>query len=128
MKNRPWLRAAKKAWRETSPALKKVVLYFEPPGFVLLAGGVVIDLTAGWDALPFTSNVISNLSGALIGVPIGLVVLQRLLSNQADLTEKNRLLRVRCKAGRAFPTGGRLGRHRAKKRLETPLRCKCENV
>ncbi|NMO90605.1 hypothetical protein [Actinomycetospora sp. TBRC 11914] len=58
-----------------------------------LCFGVVEDLRGFWSDKPFLTNVVSNLSGALIGIPVGIIVLQRIVAQQAHVSEQLRVRR-----------------------------------
>lgn len=56
-------------------------------GVVLVVLGLVGDLAGFWSDLPFLTNLVSALTGALFGVPVAIVVVQRLLQAQADASD-----------------------------------------
>lgn len=96
------LRAAGKEWTATTQPLRRLTLIFEPIGLLLAAGGVFGDL-AGWTtSYSFATNLLSNLAGALIGVPIGLIILQRILANQTDSIERQKVRNFRCGSAHKF--------------------------
>ena len=63
-------------------------------GVVLVGVGVVGDLQEWWDDLPFFTNFLTGLTGALFGVPFGFVVLDRVAHRQADAAERRALDRL----------------------------------
>jgi hypothetical protein len=79
-----WLRGT---WRETPGGLRIVWLALWGVGVVLLAAGWWGDQAGFWSSKPFVTNVFSSLTAALFGVPLALVVLQRLGVAQAEAVE-----------------------------------------
>jgi hypothetical protein len=57
-------------------------------GTVLAVLGAVGDAFGTWSRFPFLTNLASSLTGALFGLPVALVVVQRLLQAQTDANER----------------------------------------
>jgi hypothetical protein len=79
-----WLRGT---WRETPDGLRVLWLVLWGVGVVLLGVGIAGDEAGFWSSKPFVTNVFSSLTAALFGVPLALVVLQRLGVTQAEAVE-----------------------------------------
>jgi hypothetical protein len=79
-----WLRGV---WRETPDALRVLWLVLWGVGVVLLGLGWWGDQAGFWSSKPFITNVFSSLVAALFGVPLALIVLQRLGVTQAEAVE-----------------------------------------
>lgn len=62
-------------------------------GSILLIIGVWIDAKHGWDQLPFLTNMVSALDGALFGLPVALVVVTRLAVREANRSEYEEIFR-----------------------------------
>jgi hypothetical protein len=74
-------------WRETPDGLRVLWLVLWSAGVVLLGLGWWGDEVGFWSSKPFITNVFSSLTAALFGVPIALVVVQRLGVTQAEAVE-----------------------------------------
>lgn len=74
-------------WNETGSTLKKVWIVLWVTGFVLLTFGVWGDSTGFWAPKPYLTNTFSALTSAAFGVPIALIVLQRISASEADAAE-----------------------------------------
>ncbi|MFI6076315.1 hypothetical protein ACIA5C_32700 [Actinoplanes sp. NPDC051343] len=89
------MRALRREWTRLHPLLRRAVTVMVGAGTTLLVLGVVGDATGVWSHVPFLTNVASSLTGALFGLPVALVVVQRLLDTQTaanDRAEASRLL------------------------------------
>lgn len=99
---RDLLNSAHREWSATTRPLRVLTLVFEPIGVLVAAAGVFADLRGWTSSYSFSTNLLSNLSGALIGVPIGLIVLQRILASQTDSVEREKVRNFRCSSARKF--------------------------
>jgi hypothetical protein len=79
-----WLRGM---WRETPDGLRVLWLALWSAGVVLLGLGWWGDQAGFWSSKPFITNVFSSLTAVLFGVPLALIVLQRLGLAQAEAVE-----------------------------------------
>jgi hypothetical protein len=77
----------KKIWHETGSSLKKAWIFLWGIGLTLLALGAWGDSAGFWSAKPFLTNTFSALCGAAFGIPLALVVLQRVAASEADAAE-----------------------------------------
>jgi hypothetical protein len=75
-------------WAQITPAVKRIIIASMSAGGIFASVGVAIDILGGWSSLPFSTNLVSSLTAAFFGVPLGLTVLQRLYSLQARATER----------------------------------------
>ena len=74
-------------WRETPRGLRILWLALWGAGVLLLGLGQWGDQAGFWSSKPFVTNVFSSLTAALFGVPLALIVLQRLGVTQAEAVE-----------------------------------------
>ncbi|SMD25981.1 hypothetical protein SAMN05661093_09559 [Kibdelosporangium aridum] len=74
-------------WRETPAGLRVLWLALWSVGVVLLGLGWWGDQAGFWSSKPFITNVFSSLTAVLFGVPLALIVLQRLGLTQAEAVE-----------------------------------------
>jgi hypothetical protein len=74
-------------WGETGSTLKKVWIALWASAVILLALGVLGDNTGFWTDKPYLTNTFSALTSAAFGVPVALVVLQRVAASEADAAE-----------------------------------------
>jgi hypothetical protein len=74
-------------WSETGNTLKKVWIVLWISAVILLALGVWGDNTGFWADKPYLTNTFSALTSAAFGVPVALVVLQRVSASEADAAE-----------------------------------------
>ncbi len=74
-------------WRETPDGLRVLWLALWSVGVVLLGLGWWGDQAGFWSSKPFITNVFSSLTAVLFGVPLALIVLQRLGLTQAEAVE-----------------------------------------
>jgi hypothetical protein len=74
-------------WRETGSTLKKVCFTLWTCAVILLALGILGDNTGFWTDKPYLTNTFSALTSASFGVPVALVVLQRVAASEADAAE-----------------------------------------
>ena len=75
------------AWNETGSTLKKAWIVLWASGVILLAFGVWGDRVGFWANKPYLTNTFSALTSAAFGVPVALVVLQRVAASEADAAE-----------------------------------------
>jgi hypothetical protein len=74
-------------WNETGGTLKKAWIVLWATGVILLTLGVWGDSTGFWASRPYLTNTFSALTSAAFGVPIALIVLQRVAASEADAAE-----------------------------------------
>jgi hypothetical protein len=74
-------------WGETGSTLKRVWIVLWTSAVILLALGVWGDNTGFWTDKPYLTNTFSALTSAAFGVPVALVVLQRVSASEADAAE-----------------------------------------
>jgi len=75
------------AWNETGSTLKTAWIVLWTAGVMLLIFGAWGDSTGFWANKPFLTNMFSALTSAAFGVPLALVVLQRVAASEADAAE-----------------------------------------
>ncbi|WIM93451.1 hypothetical protein ACTOB_005430 [Actinoplanes oblitus] len=81
--------AAPRVWFDTPhPRLRPVLAAMIGAGVLLAGLGVAGDVAGFWASLPFLTNLVSSLTGALFGIPVGIVVVQRLLQAQTDANDR----------------------------------------
>jgi hypothetical protein len=121
-------RAIHAIWIETSDTLKRAWLILWTTGAVLLAIGIWGDNVGFWDNKPFLTNTFSSLTGAAFGIPLALVVLQRVAASQADAAEARAAQRMAARistdlaaSAAALVEGGLAGAHAAKLHLQSAL-------
>lgn len=85
-------------WRQTSPALRQVVVWMWVVGVAVLCAGLWIDWTRWWSDRPFLSNLSSSLVGLLFSVPFALVVVQRISVTEAERAERRSAIRLAMQA------------------------------
>jgi hypothetical protein len=86
LRTRPWVKL-RTIWDETGNMLKKVWIVLWLTGIILLALGVWGDSDGFWTSRPYLTNTFSALTSAAFGVPIALIVLQRIAASEADASE-----------------------------------------
>jgi hypothetical protein len=79
-----WLRGV---WRETPGGSRVLWLLLWGMGTALLGAGSWGDQIGFWSSKPFVTNVFSSLTAAMFGVPLALIVLQRVGLAQAETVE-----------------------------------------
>jgi hypothetical protein len=70
------------------PRLRSAVIALLSTGTVLAVLGAVGDAAGVWSRFPFLTNLASSLTGALFGLPVALVVVQRLLQAQTEANDR----------------------------------------
>jgi hypothetical protein len=86
--------AATREWRSVSPVLRAFALWSFLVGLVLVALGTVGDVRGWWPQAPFLTNLASSVTGACFGIPVALVVLQRLAAVQSEVNDRNAVRRL----------------------------------
>lgn len=89
-----WLRGV---WTETPGGLRVLWLTLWGLGAALLGAGWWGDQVGFWSSKPFVTNVFSSLTAALFGVPLALIVLQRVGLTQAETVEARAARRLAAK-------------------------------
>jgi len=74
-------------WKETGSTLKTAWIVLWTVGVILLALGAWGDGVGFWANKPYLTNTFSALTSAAFGIPLALVVLQRVAALEADATE-----------------------------------------
>jgi hypothetical protein len=82
------IRGLRREWATLHPRLRPTVVVLLGAGTVLAVLGAVGDATELWSRLPFLTNLASSLTGALFGLPVALVVVQRLLQAQTEANDR----------------------------------------
>lgn len=75
------------AWNETGSTLRTAWIVLWTLGVMLLIFGVLGDSIGFWANKPYLTNTFSALTSAAFGVPVALVVLQRVAASEADAAE-----------------------------------------
>jgi hypothetical protein len=75
------------AWNETGGTLRAAWIVLWAVGVMLLIFGAWGDSMGFWANKPFLTNTFSALTSAAFGVPLALVVLQRVAASEADAAE-----------------------------------------
>jgi hypothetical protein len=78
---------ARRVWSETSRVVRRVWVFLWAAGLALLGFGIWGDQTGFWGDKPYFTNVFSALTTASFGVPLALIVLQRISATEADAAE-----------------------------------------
>jgi hypothetical protein len=81
-------------WNETGSTLKGAWIVLWVGGAALLAFGAWGDSSGFWADKPYLSNTLSEITGAAFGVPVALVLLQRLASSEAAAAESRSARRM----------------------------------
>jgi hypothetical protein len=81
-------------WRETGTTIRRLCLAMPLIGIVVVTVGVLGDAFNWWTDRPFLTNLTSSITSALFGIPLALVVFQRLTSLQAERLERRSAYRV----------------------------------
>jgi hypothetical protein len=89
-----WLRGV---WRETPGGLRVLWLVLWGVDAALLGAGWWGDQAGFWSTKPFITNVFSSLTAALFGVPLALIVLQRVVLTQAETVAARAAQRLAAK-------------------------------
>jgi len=82
------MRTLRREWETLHPTLRRAVVVLLSAGFVLAVLGAIGDAAGVWSRFPFLTNLASSLTGALFGLPVALVVVQRLIQAQAEVTDR----------------------------------------
>ena len=82
------IRDLRREWATLHPRLRPAVVALLSTGTVLAVLGAVGDAAEVWSRFPFLTNLASSLTGALFGLPVALVVVQRLLQAQTEANDR----------------------------------------
>lgn len=106
---------AQRIWRNTSSTLKKAWVTLWIFGLVLFALGAWGDVDKFWENKPFLTNIISAMTGAAFGIPLALIILQRIAASEADAAEARaaRRLARRVAAAMAWEALASIGNQEA---------------
>jgi hypothetical protein len=85
---RTWTGYPRREWAKVHPGLRPAVVALLCAGVVLAVLGAAGDAAGFWSRYPFLTNLASSLTAALFGLPVALVVVQRLLQVQTDANER----------------------------------------
>jgi hypothetical protein len=107
-------------WRDTGRTLKHAWAALWAAGVALLVLGVWGDHAGFWADKPYLTNVFSALTTAAFGVPLALVVVQRIAAGEADAAEARAAARMAARvstdlalAAAAVADGGIPALHKA---------------
>lgn len=84
----------REGWNETGSTLRRAWIILWAVGIVFLALGVWGDSDGFWAGKPFLTNLFSALTSAAFGIPLALVVLQRIAASEADAAEARGARRI----------------------------------
>lgn len=73
-----------KTWRETNSSLRTGAWVLWTAGGVLAVTGVFLDVLGWWSSLPFLTNLLTTVTGGLFGVPIVVLLIQRLSKDEFE--------------------------------------------
>jgi len=82
------MRGLRREWAALHPRLRPAVVALLSAGAVLAVLGAAGDAAGLWSRFPFLTNLASSLTGALFGLPVALVVVQRLLQAQTEANDR----------------------------------------
>jgi hypothetical protein len=85
-------------WHSFSWPLRQAALLLWTLGCSLLMLGWQGDRAGWWATRPFATNLVSSLASACFGIPVALLVLQRLSATQADVIERHAAGRLAVRA------------------------------
>src|SRR5689334_4938235 len=71
-------------WRESDVRIRLIILILASGGVAGVAIGIILDIRGIWSKLPFTTNLVSGVTGACFGVIFALVILQSVTRKQAE--------------------------------------------
>lgn len=69
-------------WQTAHPTLRRIAVVLALIGLALAAGGVYLDSRGWWSSRPFLTNLASSVIGALVAIPLAVIVI-------SDLTERS---------------------------------------
>ncbi len=81
-------------WNQTGSTLKRAWIVLWAGGAALLAFGAWGDSSGFWADKPYLSNTLSEMTSAAFGVPVALVLLQRLASSESAAAESRSARRM----------------------------------
>jgi hypothetical protein len=91
MTQRGWVA---RAWSDAGSGVRTASLVMWTLGLITTAAGVVGDVREWWGDLPFLTNLLSSLAGTLMGIPLALLVVHRITSNETRRQEKHESIRL----------------------------------
>jgi hypothetical protein len=91
---RSWRSKLWGVWSETGRSLQIAWIALWVIGLILLALGVWGDSVSFWGNKPFLTNLVSAATGTAFGIPLALVVLQRITAREADAAEARAAYRM----------------------------------
>jgi len=99
-------------WRDYNPALRAAAITLWLFGIAFAMLGALGDSRGWWAGRPFATNLVSSLVGACFGIPIALIVIQRLAANQLEMVERRSAMRHALRTMQDFiDTASRLVKH-----------------
>ncbi len=84
------LRSIRSFWHDTSITARRMLLTMLPVGLLLSALGVWGDKQHYWDDQPFATNFFSSFVGAMCGIPVAVVIVQRIAAAQESHASRRR--------------------------------------
>jgi hypothetical protein len=82
-----------RAWADTGGGVRVACLVMWLLGVLTTAAGVLGDAQGWWTDRPFLTNLVSSLAGALFGIPIALIVIQRITALETYRRERQDVVR-----------------------------------
>ena len=89
-----FIRWVAQVWRETPLSLRVATLVMWFAGTAMVALGSVGDSKGFWTSRPFLTNLASSVTGAAFGIPLALLVLQRIAVGEAERQETRTMKRL----------------------------------
>jgi hypothetical protein len=78
------LRAIRSLWHDTSATARRLLWVMLPAAASLSILGIVGDLHDFWNDRPFVTNFFSSFVGAMCGIPVAVILIQRITADQAS--------------------------------------------
>jgi hypothetical protein len=97
-----FLRQIRAIWSETGNSLKIAWFFLWAVGLILLFLGEWGDSTGFWADRPFSTAVVSAMTGAAFGIPLALIILQRVAAAEADAAEARAARRLAVRISTSF--------------------------
>src|SRR5262245_48568765 len=76
-------------WKTSSREIKRIVTALLTLGALLMVLGIVGDGFGWWNSRPFTTNLISGVTGACFAIPLALIGLRALSEAQATYSTRS---------------------------------------
>lgn len=94
-------------WNETGRSLQKAWIALWAAGLILLTLGIWGDSVKFWADKPYLTNLVSALTGAAFGIPLALVILQRVAAAETDAAEARAADRMAAKVSKYLAMAAR---------------------